>query len=179
MAVIDSYTVSLANRSIVTIRSAEEKDAAPLLELTAEGRFQLTAIDEFQITLEEEKTWIRYMAGESNSLILVADVGGEIIGMLDVHGGKKKRLRHTGTFGMSVRKDWRGQGVGSLLFNQLINWAALHPELEKLCLEVLAANHRAIRLYRKVGFSEEGRLLKQVRREDGSYTDLIQMGRFL
>jgi RimJ/RimL family protein N-acetyltransferase len=51
--------------------------------------------------------------------------------------------------------------------------------LHKLCLEVFAHNAAAIALYRKSGFTEEGRRVRQYRRADGEQWDSIMMGLLL
>ena len=49
----------------------------------------------------------------------------------------------------------------------------------KLCLEVFGHNSAAIALYRKYGFMEEGRRVKQYRRGSGELWDSIVMGLLL
>jgi RimJ/RimL family protein N-acetyltransferase len=56
-----------------------------------------------------------------------------------------------------------------------IDWARGHG-LHKLCLEVFAQNAAAIALYRKCGFAEEGRRVRQYRRASGDLWDTIMMG---
>ena len=103
------------------------------------------------------------------SVVAVAD--GRIVGMLHVEAS-----RHGfGEFGMHVDRDWRGRGVGSALIQAAIGWAR-GQGLHKLCLEVFAHNTAAIALYRKSGFVEEGRRVKQYRRASGELWDSIIMG---
>jgi [ribosomal protein S18]-alanine N-acetyltransferase len=103
------------------------------------------------------------------SVVAVAD--GRIIGMLHVEVS-----RHGfGEFGMLVDCDWRGRGVGSALVQAAVGWAR-GQGLHKLCLEVFAHNTAAIALYRKSGFVEEGRRVKQYRRASGELWDSIIMG---
>ena len=52
----------------------------------------------------------------------------------------------------------------------LMDWAVLTPRVEKIELLVRATNQRAIRLYRKLGFTEEGRFKQRVRLADGSFS---------
>ncbi len=104
----------------------------------------------------------------------VAVQGGEVVGHIHV-----ERSRHGfGDLGMAVAKEWRGRGVGSALMAAAIDWAAAQG-LHKLSLEVFPDNQRAIALYRKFGFVEEGRLVKQYRRQSGELWDAIQMGLLL
>jgi RimJ/RimL family protein N-acetyltransferase len=51
--------------------------------------------------------------------------------------------------------------------------------LHKLSLSVFAHNAAAIALYRKFGFVEEGRRVKQYRRSSGELWDVIDMGLLL
>jgi len=102
---------------------------------------------------------------------VVAVAGGRIVGFLHVEAS-----RHGfGEFGMLVDRDWRGRGVGSALIQAAIGWAR-GQGLHKLCLEVFAHNTAAIALYRKSGFVEEGRRVKQYRRANGELWDSIIMG---
>ena len=79
---------------------------------------------------------------------------------------------------MAVAHDWRGRGVGSALMSAAVDWAHEH-RLHKLSLSVFAHNDAAIALYRKFGFVEEGRRVKQYRRQSGELWDTIEMGLLL
>jgi ribosomal protein S18 acetylase RimI-like enzyme len=50
--------------------------------------------------------------------------------------------------------------------------------VEKVALSVYPGNERAIALYRKFGFVEEGRLVRQSKKSYG-YEDELVMARFL
>jgi putative acetyltransferase len=105
---------------------------------------------------------------------LVAVTGDEVIGA--IHVG---RSRHGfGEVGMVVARRWRGRGVGSALLAAAIEWAR-EQGLHKLSLGVFAHNAAGIALYRKFGFVEEGRRVKQYRRENGELWDAIDMGLLL
>jgi ribosomal protein S18 acetylase RimI-like enzyme len=105
---------------------------------------------------------------------LVAVAGAELIGSLVVEPS-----RHGfGEIGMAVAREWRGRGVGSALLAAAIEWARSRG-LHKLSLGVFAHNTAAIELYRKFGFVEEGRRIKQYRRASGELWDAIEMGLLL
>jgi RimJ/RimL family protein N-acetyltransferase len=104
----------------------------------------------------------------------LAEVDGEPIGSIHVECS-----RHGfGEIGMAVLKEWRGRGVGSALLAAAIEWARAEG-LHKLSLSVFPHNEAAIALYRKFGFVEEGRLVKQYRRQSGELWDAIEMGLLL
>ena len=105
---------------------------------------------------------------------LVAVVGDEIVGSLHI-----ELSRHGfGEIGMAVAREWRGRGVGSALLAAAIEWAR-ERGLHKLSLAVFAHNDAAIALYRKFGFVEEGRRVKQYRRASGELWDAVEMGLLL
>ena len=79
---------------------------------------------------------------------------------------------------MMVAAAWRGRGVGTALVDAAIDWAR-ERGLHKLTLSVFPHNDAAVALYRKLGFAEEGRREKQVRRRNGELWDLIEMGLLL
>jgi ribosomal protein S18 acetylase RimI-like enzyme len=78
---------------------------------------------------------------------------------------------------MSVDADWRGRGVGSALMSEALRWAHAN-RVEKLTLSVYPHNTRAIALYRKFGFTDEGRLSGQSKKSYG-YEDEVIMSRWL
>ncbi len=106
--------------------------------------------------------------------VFVAVTGAEALGSVHVDVN-----RHGyGDIGMAVAREWRGRGVGSALLAAAIEWAR-ERGLHKLSLSVFPHNAAAISLYRKFGFVEEGRRVKQMRRASGELWDVIDMGLLL
>ncbi len=71
-----------------------------------------------------------------------------------------------------------GRGIGARLMADLLAWARDNKRLQKIELLVRASNARAIRLYERLGFVEEGRLRARVRLPDGRMVDDIAMAWF-
>jgi RimJ/RimL family protein N-acetyltransferase len=61
----------------------------------------------------------------------------------------------------------------------LIGWATENPVLVKVKLGAIVTNLRAIELYRRLGFVEEGQLPREFGRSDGTYLDGVLMYRFV
>ena len=167
----------------VTIRSATIQDAPAILALSisvlGEEIYQLTSGTEFKMTIDAEEKWIESHLSNPNHIILVAEMDSNIVGLLDFSNGRRQRIAHTGEFGMSVEKSFRDQGVGSLLLEALINWAAQNRTIEKIGLNVHSNNERAIALYQKMGFEIEGIRKRDLKYGEGQYVDAIVMGRFV
>jgi RimJ/RimL family protein N-acetyltransferase len=102
------------------VRQGLPTDAARCIEyvqtLTAEPDIAIgLSAGEFTLTEEQEAQFIQVMADAGNSLYLVAEADGRIIGVLTLEGGNRKFNRHAATLGISVAKDYRGQGIGRAL----------------------------------------------------------------
>lgn len=161
------------------IREVKVDDAEKLIEyvnkVSGESDNLTFGIGEFEMTVEKEVEFIESLIDDDNAIMLLAMDGNEIIGQVHYSGGKRKRLKHVGEFGITVRKDYWGQGIGRMLLEEMIKWAKASPYCEKINLRVRDDNLKAIALYRKLGFKVEG-LLKRDMKINGEFTDCLFMG---
>jgi L-phenylalanine/L-methionine N-acetyltransferase len=97
-------------------------------------------------------------------------------GIFSLYPYPEPRRRHSGHFGMAVRDDWRGQGVGTRLMEAALDLADNWLGLTRLDLRVFADNDAAIALYRKFGFEVEGTHERFALRA-GEYADAHVMAR--
>jgi RimJ/RimL family protein N-acetyltransferase len=158
-----------------TIREAQPSDAKQLIayvqRLAEEPDVDIPlAPGEFNLTVEEEKQILADRMASDNSIMLVAEVGGQIVGQLGCKGGKRKATRHVVTLGMSVHRGWRNQGIGSALMARAIEWAKSTRLVTRIELNVFVRNEMAIHLYEKFGFQVEGRRRRAVYL-DGEFVD--------
>jgi len=163
----------------IKIRAATEEDAENMLaiqsEVLAEVDFLITTLEEFQQTIGEQKKWIEAKLANERELILIAQYQEKIVGWLVFQSPNRKRLAHTGSFGMMILKKYRGLGIGKCLLEQLLKWAECNPYIEKICLGVFSTNESAIALYKKMGFVEEGRKINEIKLNDKQYIDDVLM----
>ncbi|MBE7442590.1 MAG: GNAT family N-acetyltransferase [Flavobacteriales bacterium] len=161
------------------IREAQEFDAEKLIDFTKiifiSSDQILTTIEEFNNSLKQQKDWIKTYSDNPTSTILLAELDGQIVGLLDFTTKKRKKISHTGEFGMSVHPDFQGKGIGNKLIETFLNWVTEKSGIEKITLSVFASNEKAINLYKKFGFIEEGRHIKAIKQNDIEYIDLITM----
>ena len=182
MASIPSRSFTDPTGQEFLIRTPRGEDAAAMLAyigpVAGETEFFIVEPDEFPAE-DEERKWIQDHLDHPGKLLLLAEASGTIIGSLSFENGRYRRIAHRGSFGIGVRKEWRGRGVGTALLRTLLEWAEANPIIEKVGLEVFATNERAIRLYKKLGFVEQGFGGKEVKRGPGEYVDVVWMYRFV
>ncbi len=166
-----------------TIRTARIEDSAALLEIqrevVAEGQYFISVSEEFNKTVEEQQEWVKNCLANEKETLLVAEVSGEIVGWICFNTQNRKRLSHTGSLGIMVKKEMRNAGIGRLLLDELLAWARKNQFIEKVSLAVFATNTRAITLYKSLGFVEEGRKMKEYKLNDHEYLDDILMCKFV
>lgn len=158
----------------IVLRNATEPDAVKLNSLANEvfktSDYLITTPEEFSsFSEEQQKERIKKYESDDGSILLVAEYNGELIGMIDFQNGKRKRIAHKGTFGMSVWSSWRNKGIGNILLSGLIEWVENHPTIEVISLGVIEDNKSAVSLYSKMGFEMTGREPFGVKLADGRF----------
>jgi len=74
-----------------------------------------------------------------------------------------------------LHQDYQNLGLGAALMSEGLRLAR-ERRMHRIELTVIAENHRAIRVYEKLGFQREGVKRENYLGEDGKYYDEIIMG---
>lgn len=156
------------------MRQARPSDAPAIAQLLREAAetpgYALAApheIDDAQVALD---------IAEGLGLRAVFERNGEVVGMITIEPGEVASLARTGRLRMAVRRDVQGKGIGAALLRYAIAWAEAGA-LDRIEIFVRAHNTRAIELYKRFGFVEEGRLRQRIQRPDGTRLDDLVMAR--
>ena len=179
MSSFESSEHHIKNGQHLVVREAASSDASHLLvyveAVSSESDFLTFGTGEFELSTEEEENYLRKCHQSDNILYIISLVGDDIVSALNFAGGHRSRVRHSGEFGMSVRKDYWGLDVGSKMLDALIQWAREGQIITKINLYVWTDNARAIRLYEANGFVREGTITKAIFL-DGQSHDHFWMG---
>lgn len=163
----------------LTIRRPIISDAAAIIDYSkimfASTDQTLTTLEEYTITVEQEILWIKSANENPNALVLIAELDDQIVGLLTFFAFTRKKIAHSGEFGISVHPDFHRLGIARILIESLLTWAKQHPVIEKVILKVMTTNLHAIRLYKDLGFVEEGHHVKAQKQANGEYVDELQM----
>ncbi|MFT8316279.1 MAG: GNAT family N-acetyltransferase [Clostridium sp.] len=171
--------LKIKNVQKIIIRKATKEDTAEIVEymlaIGGESDNLTFGEGELKMTLEAEENFIKDINSKDNAIMIVAIIDNKIIGSAALRAGDKNRIRHVGEFGITVRKAYWGQGVGSALLNYLIEWAKDTGIIRKINLRVRDDNKNAIKLYEKYEFQQEGVITREFYIKDRFY-DAIFMG---
>ena len=173
--------VSLRDGRPCLLRSSTLDDAAELCGFLPRTHDETDMVNylpgEFRKTVEQEAQWIREHYAKPNAIHLVAVVDGRIVASGGAASLELRKYAHQAGCGLSVLRDYWRLGIGRRIMERLVEWGRKRT-LRKLTLRVFADNEPAIRLYRSLGFVDEGHLRDDARRVDGSLRDTIIMAKF-
>lgn len=169
----------LKNGCVLFIREATPEDARPILDyieaVSGESDFLTFGPGEFELTEVQEADYLCNCRDADNQLYLVGLIADQIVSTLSFAAGRRPRVRHSGEFGLSVRKHYWGLGVGSFMLDALIDWARATQIVKKINLHTRTDNPRAIALYKRKGFVIEGIVNRGIFLH-GEYFDHYSMG---
>ncbi|HOZ03607.1 MAG TPA: GNAT family N-acetyltransferase [Candidatus Woesebacteria bacterium] len=170
--------MSKPNFSNIVFRSPTLDDATEMKSyintLSSEETF--IRLQGRQLSLAEEKKYLEEMLekiSKQTVIIIQAWMGQELVGAADL------RLRgdtesHVADFGLTVKKSYRGQGLGRELANRVISESKKINGLKMIVLSVFADNQVAINLYHSLGFKDFGKLPNGCFRKN-QYVDHVYM----
>ncbi|MBO0994436.1 GNAT family N-acetyltransferase [Bacillus sp. SD088] len=127
--------------------------------------------------LEETKEFVDQVilgSHTSKSYIMVEKSNETSIGVVALINIDDKNRNAECIIDIGEKKYW-GEGYGSEGLKLLLDYAFYEMNLHRVSLQVFSFNNRAIRLYKKIGFHEEGNSRESLFRE-GKWHDIIHMG---
>jgi GNAT superfamily N-acetyltransferase len=90
-----------------------------------------------------------------NSLCLIAETNGQIVGVLVCRGGRYREIRHIVNLEVFVSSEHRRQGIGSALVREALRWARETDIVRRV--EVRVPSRRShCAFYESFGFEKEG-----------------------
>jgi len=119
--------------------------------------------------------WETSFTKKDEKNFIIADIlSDEAIGTCSlVHIDQRNRKCEFGRFIIDPNKQSAKAGVEAELL--ILEYAFRHLNMHKVFLEVLSSNNKAISIYNKFGFQQEGYFNEHIFK-NGSYVDVVSMG---
>jgi len=130
-------------------------------------------------SLKEEINWLNSHLKnikEAKGVFLIAEAENKLVGNTEITLNEG-RQSHIGILGISIRKDYRGIGLGKYLMKEILKLAKkeLKPGPKIIRLSVFPSNKPAIQLYKKFGFKEVARIPKQIQYKGKLIHELVMI----
>lgn len=115
---------------------------------------------------KEEREWLKHKLKQikrKSELLLIIEDDNKIVGISEIKL-KSGRQNHVGEFGISIKKGYRGKGLGKKLMAEILKLAKerFGSKLKIVRLSVFSENKIAQNLYKKFGFKKVAKIPKQI-----------------
>jgi len=149
----------------------EESDLGFLLELRSSVWENLGTIN--MVNNYKQKKWFENVCNDPTKEYYIVSQSNDIkIGL--IRTDEIDFINRSMRIGCDVHPDYQYKGYGTNIMTMLIKYCFDYLNMNRLWLMVLETNIAGQRLYKKVGFTEEGRHKKGIYR-NGKYIDYILM----
>ncbi len=166
----------------LVLRNAEEDDAEMLLkylkQVYSETPFLIQEPDEITFTIDDEKKYIKENNDSALDLLLIGTLDGKHVGNCSLMANHARRLKHRVSLGIVLYLEYTGLGIGKIMIEEVCS-IAKEVGIEQIELEVATNNRNAISLYKKMGFEKIATLPNSMKYNDGTYSDVDFMIKYL
>lgn len=159
----------------ITLRAIEREDLKRLHELQRNVELIILGYGEWQPNslAAIEKNFDKHLEDRDRAWFGV-EADGKLIGDCGLH--HRDRRSRVAAMGIGIYDaDYISKGYGREASALLLNWAFQVQNYERIWLDTMASNERAIRCYRALGFVEEGCMRQQLF-IGGQHVDMLMMG---
>ena len=121
-----------------------------------------------QLSLDEEKKYMLPFLNKieiNEAIKLFAYHKNELIGISDIVP-QERISSHVGTLGLIIKKEYRGEGLGTLLIKLILEEVKKIKQIRIIHLTVFNDNNIGLNLYKKMGFMIYGNLPQGVKHKD-------------
>jgi RimJ/RimL family protein N-acetyltransferase len=164
--------VTLRDRTVVTLRPMVREDKSELLaffsRLPPEDR-QFLKDDVTRPEIIE--AWARDL-NYDRVLPILAEHEGQIVGDATLHRQAYGWMRHVGEIRVVTDAYFRRRGLASAMAREIF-YLALQVGLDKMVAEMAADQVAAIKVFQKLGFQQEARLVNHIADLQGRKHDLV------
>ncbi|WP_371660097.1 GNAT family N-acetyltransferase [Streptomyces sp. NBC_00280] len=157
------------------LRPFTEADAEVIAEIVEDPEvIRFTFEPDTVITMEQLRSWYGSRSAQTDRLDLaVTDrATGELVGEVVLY--EWNPAARSCTFRTLLGPSGRGRGLGTEATRLIVAYGFEQLGLHRIELQAYAHNHRALRVYEKVGFVVEG-VRREVQLRDGEWADEVLM----
>ena len=156
-------------------RPIEPTDLETMLEWRNSDRVRRVMYTDQKITLAEHKVWFEKIIDDPSNEYWLLECSGTPIGLqyitrIDRHQGRCE-------WGGYIGADEAAKGAGTKLLFFGLERVFEGLDMRRVCCELFSFNEKALKLYLRLGFKEEGRL-KAHYLKNGRFEDVVLMAMF-
>ncbi|MFQ0974876.1 spermidine N1-acetyltransferase [Vibrio campbellii] len=157
----------------LTIRALERSDLRFIHDLNNNRNIMTYWFEEpYESHDELEELYRKHIHDDAERRFVVEDEHGVLIGLVELI--EINYIHRSAEFQIIIAPDHQGLGYAEEVINRALDYSFSILNLHKIYLLVALDNEKAIHLYQKCGFIEEGHLVQEYF-INGSYRDVKRM----
>lgn len=164
----------------VILRAVKKEDVSKLLEIHNDLEIKKQAMfHPFPITYEQDINWIENINHGTNNKSVYFAIEEKETNLFAGYTSLRNInwVNQNCYFGIVILPEMQGKGLGKEATKLIIDYGIKNLNMSKVQLEVITDNQNAIKLYKELGFVEEGTLRQQYYFE-GFYFNVLLMAYF-
>lgn len=151
-------------------RNICEEDINKVLKWRNSDRIRACMFTDDIITEEQHLTWFQKVIKNDSDIIKIFLVQNRPVGVVSFTDIDKRNNKCS--WGFYLGEEDLPKGTGLVMGYLGLEYAFEQMNVRKLCGQVLATNTASIKFHQKLGFSEEGRFLRHILKNN-EYVDVI------
>jgi len=161
-----------AKASEVKLRPIKLSDALRYVKWLNDPAITASLAREPGITVKEEIRWIKDLKKDKTRKSLAITYLGQHVGGVSLD--KINRASQSAFFGIFVgEKKFQNMGIGTIATKKILDYGFRKLKLHKISLHVFPDNKPAIRVYKKLGFKQEGYIKDNIIKRGRFRDDLL------
>jgi len=156
------------------VRPVEESDRWTLLEWRNSERVRAVSIDGAEIDRSTHAAWFDRLLAERTDEVLIVTASEAPVGVVSLE--RVDRSQAMCSWGCHLGVTDVAPGVGAVLPVIGLGFGFDAHEMRRMTAQVLAGNRNMLGIHRRLGVPIEGTLREQVRRSDGTTSDVVSYG---
>lgn len=159
----------------VILRPLRTEDTDLLVNWRNNPLILATVLDPRPITAEQHLAWYNHLIQNDHHLEFIIELkeNGKPIGRIGLNDVDYRNQKAEYSISLGDPTEW-GKGYGVDASYLLLDFGFEELNLQKIYLKVFAENHRAVKLYDKIGFELEGTLRNEIYK-NGHFQNLLYM----
>lgn len=146
----------------IIIRKLETSDAVHILDwMNDEDIMKNFRINKKNCNMDSVLKFINDSYNDENIHFAISDLSNQYIGTISLKNINLVNMN--AEYAIVLKKEFHGKGIAKQASKLILKFGFEDLKLEKIYLNVLSKNERAIELYKSLGFNYEGTFKKHVK----------------
>ncbi len=177
--IVDSFSVKGkgGEKIQVIFRYLKKGDVKACLKMVNSIRSEAECLGQRRMeTLKTERDWLKKQLEDirkKKAVDVLVEAGGKLVGDASIHPYNYESGAHVGTFGIMLKEEFTGIGIGTRLGKKILELAKKETTYKIIESGHFSKNRRSAKLHKRLGFTKCGLLPNGSLLKNGGYDGTV------